>query len=64
MISVTFDQYQKDVRIMERCCRSVRYMLRSASQEVSLFLLLVRVILYILICLACRNFKQFSGANC
>ncbi|XP_066257134.1 transportin-3 [Euwallacea similis] len=34
IIAATFDRYQGDVRIMERCCRSVRYMLRSASQEV------------------------------
>lgn len=33
-MSRTFDKYQSDVRIMERCCRSVRFMLRCVSQQV------------------------------
>ncbi|KAL1509671.1 hypothetical protein ABEB36_004377 [Hypothenemus hampei] len=33
VLSMIFDQYKKDVRIMEQCCRTVRYMLRSASQQ-------------------------------
>ncbi|CAG9762958.1 unnamed protein product [Ceutorhynchus assimilis] len=28
------DKYQKDTRTMERCCRSIRFMLRCASQQV------------------------------
>ncbi|XP_060531068.1 transportin-3 [Cylas formicarius] len=34
VLSKTFDKYQSDIRIMERCCRSVRFMLRCASQQV------------------------------
>jgi transportin-3 len=34
VISRTFDKYQNDLRIMERCCRSVRFMLRCVSQQV------------------------------
>lgn len=34
ILSRTFDKYQADVRIMERCCRSVRFMLRCVSQQV------------------------------
>lgn len=34
VLSRTFDKYQSDVRIMERCCRTVRFMLRCVSQQV------------------------------
>ncbi|KAL3266215.1 hypothetical protein HHI36_010397 [Cryptolaemus montrouzieri] len=34
VLSKTFDRYQADVRIMERCCRCVRFMLRCVSQQV------------------------------
>ncbi|GJQ77535.1 Trn-SR [Trypoxylus dichotomus] len=34
VLSRTFEKYQTDVRIMERCCRSVRFMLRCVSQQV------------------------------
>ncbi|XP_050298662.1 transportin-3 [Anthonomus grandis grandis] len=34
VLSQAFDKYQKDIRIMERCCRSIRFMLRCASQQV------------------------------
>lgn len=33
ILSRTFDKYQSDTRIMERCCRGVRFMLRCASQQ-------------------------------
>ncbi|CAH1174165.1 unnamed protein product [Phaedon cochleariae] len=33
VLSRTFDKYQSDLRIMERCCRSVRFMLRCVSQR-------------------------------
>lgn len=33
VLSRTFDKYQTDVRIMERCCRSVRFMLRCVSKQ-------------------------------
>ncbi|CAH2013492.1 unnamed protein product [Acanthoscelides obtectus] len=34
ILSQAFDKFQNDIRIMERCCRSVRFMLRSASLQV------------------------------
>lgn len=34
VLSRTFDKYQNDIRVMERCCRSVRFMLRCVSQDV------------------------------
>lgn len=34
ILSRTFDKYQNDLRIMERCCRAVRFMLRCVSQQV------------------------------
>ncbi|CAH0560696.1 unnamed protein product [Brassicogethes aeneus] len=34
ILSRTFDKYDSDLRIMERCCRSVRFMLRCVSQQV------------------------------
>ncbi|KAJ8927136.1 hypothetical protein NQ314_020409 [Rhamnusium bicolor] len=34
VMSRTFDKYQSDIRIMERCCRAVRFMLRCVSQQV------------------------------
>ncbi|KAK9891693.1 hypothetical protein WA026_015661 [Henosepilachna vigintioctopunctata] len=33
VLSKAFDRYQSDVRIMERCCRCVRFMLRCISQQ-------------------------------
>lgn len=33
-VSRAFDKYQADIRIMERCCRAVRFMLRCVSQQV------------------------------
>ncbi|XP_071056779.1 transportin-3 isoform X2 [Onthophagus taurus] len=34
IISKIFDKYQNDIRIMERVCRTMRYMLRCVSQQV------------------------------
>nr|CAI5836961.1 unnamed protein product [Callosobruchus analis] len=34
VLSRTLDKYQNDIRIIERCCRSIRFMLRSASLRV------------------------------
>lgn len=34
VLSKAFDKYQNDIRIMERCCRSVRFMLRCASHQI------------------------------
>lgn len=34
MLSRIFDKYQNDARIMERCCRTLRYMLRCVSRQV------------------------------
>lgn len=34
IVSRAFNKYQNDIRIMERCCRAVRFMLRSVSQQV------------------------------
>ncbi|XP_018572626.1 transportin-3 [Anoplophora glabripennis] len=34
ILSRVFDKYQNDIRIMERCCRGVRFMLRCVSQQV------------------------------
>lgn len=34
ILSRVFDKYQGDLRIMERCCRVVRFMLRCVSQQV------------------------------
>uniref|UniRef100_A0A6P7FJC4 Transportin-3 isoform X1 n=1 Tax=Diabrotica virgifera virgifera TaxID=50390 RepID=A0A6P7FJC4_DIAVI len=34
VLSRTFDKFQSDIRIMERCCRAVRFMLRCVAQEV------------------------------
>ncbi|CAH1098691.1 unnamed protein product [Psylliodes chrysocephalus] len=34
VLSRVFDKYQSDIRIMERCCRAVRFMLRCVSQQV------------------------------
>ncbi|KAF7284856.1 hypothetical protein GWI33_021499 [Rhynchophorus ferrugineus] len=34
VLSRVFDRYQNDIRIMERCCRSVRFMLRCASSQI------------------------------
>lgn len=34
VLARTFDKYQNDLRIMERCCRAVRFMLRCVSQQV------------------------------
>lgn len=33
ILSKTFDKYQNDGRIMERCCRCLRFMLRCVSQQ-------------------------------
>ncbi|KAJ8976228.1 hypothetical protein NQ317_009725, partial [Molorchus minor] len=35
VLSRTFDKYQTDIRIMERCCRAVRFMLRCVSQQMN-----------------------------
>lgn len=34
VLSMVMDKYQSDVRIMERACRAVRFMLRCVSQQV------------------------------
>lgn len=34
VLSHAMDKYQNDLRIMERCCRSIRFMLRCVSQQV------------------------------
>lgn len=33
ILSRTLDKYQESLRIMERCCRTIRFMLRCASQQ-------------------------------
>ncbi|XP_031340028.1 transportin-3-like isoform X1 [Photinus pyralis] len=35
VLSHVMEKYQGDVRIMERCCRSIRFMLRCVSQQLS-----------------------------
>lgn len=48
ILSRVFDKYQSDLRIMERCCRVIRFMLRCVSQQVcELLESMVRQIIHI-----------------